>query len=314
MPVLIAIAATAILLSAIGGCSAPTPKPSSPASYAGEFIGSYEETLGPQGPAAAGFSDADFHQLLLPDDIPPIYDPQFVSAADADLPDDELVIGSSINGDARAYPAGILYTREMVNDVVGGVPVLVTWCPRCYTALVHDRRVDGTTAVFGNQGALYKGAMTWFDHETGSIWSQPLGKALVGPRFGATLNLMPSQLTTWREWATAHPETSVLTVAYLSPPFRGRRPGQDHVVGVIIGDAAAAWPYSWLANGNVVNATVGKTPITVWRDPSSGAIRASDLSRSGRKIRSDIPVIIGWRSAWLKFYPDSIAEQGTTER
>ena len=314
MPVLIAIAATAILLSAIGGCSAPTPKPSSPASYAGEFIGSYEETLGPQGPAAAGFSDADFHQLLLPDDIPPIYDPQFVSAADADLPDDELVIGSSINGDARAYPAGILYTREMVNDVVGGVPVLVTWCPRCYTALVHDRRVDGTTAVFGNQGALYKGAMTWFDHETGSIWSQPLGKALVGPRFGATLNLMPSQLTTWREWATAHPETSVLTVAHLSPPFRGRRPGQDHVVGVIIGDAAAAWPYSWLANGNVVNATVGKTPITVWRDPSSGAIRASDLSRSGQEIRSDIPVIIGWRSAWLKFYPDSIAEQGTTER
>ena len=195
MPVLIVIAATAILLSAVCGCGAPESP--SPAGYAREFVGSYDEAIGPQGPAAAGFSDADFVQLLLPDDIAPIYDPQFVPAADAHLPDDEpddeLVVGSSINGDARAYPAGILYTREMVNDVVGGVPVLVTWCPRCYTALVHDRRVDGATAVFGNQGALYKGAMTWFDHETGSIWSQPLGKAVVGPRSGVSLNLMPSQ-------------------------------------------------------------------------------------------------------------------------
>lgn len=230
-----------IALPALLGISCAAP--ASPSPSTGEFIGSYEEAIGPQGLTAAGFSDADFHQLLLPDDIPPIYDPQFVTAVNADLPNDELVIGFSINGDARAYPAGILYTREMVNDVVGGVPVLVTWCPRCYTALVHDRRVDGTTAVFGNQGALYKGAMTWFDHETGSIWSQPLGKALVGPRFGAALSLMPSQLTTWREWVKAHPETAVLTVAHPSPPFRGRRPGQEHVAGVIIGDTAAAWPY-----------------------------------------------------------------------
>ncbi len=291
-------------------CAAPPSRPP----HAGEFIGSYEEAIGPQGPITAGFSDADFVQLLLPDDIPPIYDPQFVPAAAVRLPDDELVIGSSVNGDARAYPAGILYTREMVNDVVGGVPVLVTWCPRCYTALVHDRRVNGTTAVFGNQGALYQGAMTWFDHETGSIWSQPLGKALVGPRFGATLSLMPSQLTTWREWVKAHPDTAVLTVAHPSPPFRGRQPGQDHVVGVIVSDVAAAWPYPWLAAGNVVNATVGETPISIWRDPSSGAIRASDLNRPGREPRSDIPVIIAWRSAWLKFYPDSIAKPPATKR
>ncbi len=282
--------------------------PASHSSYTGEFVGSYEEIIGPQGLTAAGFSDADFVQLLLPDDIAPIYDPRFIPAADADLPDAELVIGLSVNGDARAYSAGILYTREMVNDVVGGVPVLVTWCPKCYTALVHDRRVDGATAVFGNQGALYQGAMTWFDHETGSIWSQPLGKALVGPRYGATVKLMPSQLTTWGEWVRAHPETAVLTVAHPSPPFQGQRPGPGHVVGVIVGDVAAAWPYQWLAAGNVVNSTIGETPVSIWLDASSGAIRAADLSRPGREPQSEIPVIIAWRSAWLKFYPDSVTE------
>ena len=135
-----------LLLSALFCLSFACARPPEPPPSTGEFIGSYDEAIGPQGLTAAGFSDADFHQLLLPDDIPPIYDPQFVTAVNADLPNDELVIGLSINGDARAYPAGILYTREMVNDVVGAVPVLVTWCPRCYTALVHDRRVDDTTA------------------------------------------------------------------------------------------------------------------------------------------------------------------------
>jgi len=180
--------------------------------------------------------------------------------------------------------------------------------PTINTALVHDRRVDGATAVFGNQGALYQGAMTWFDHETGSIWSQPLGKALVGPRYGATVKLMPSQLTTWGEWVRAHPETAVLTVAHPSPPFQGQRPGPGHVVGVIVGDVAAAWPYQWLAAGNVVNSTIGETPVSIWLDASSGAIRAADLSRPGREPQSEIPVIIAWRSAWLKFYPDSVTE------
>ena len=66
-------------------------------------------------------------QLLYRDAIRPIYDPVFTSAQDAGLDPEELVIGVGINGDLRAYPIGPLIRREMVNDVVGGVPILVTW-------------------------------------------------------------------------------------------------------------------------------------------------------------------------------------------
>jgi hypothetical protein len=66
-------------------------------------------------------------QLLPRDAIRPIYDPQFVPADDAVFDPGELVMGVEINGDARAYPVGYLRQREMVNDVVGGVPILVTW-------------------------------------------------------------------------------------------------------------------------------------------------------------------------------------------
>lgn len=61
------------------------------------------------------------------DFLRPIYDPRFVTAVDADLEPLDIVMGLEIEGDARAYPVRILNTREMVDDVVGGVPVLVTW-------------------------------------------------------------------------------------------------------------------------------------------------------------------------------------------
>ena len=69
-----------------------------------------------------------FVNWLLPwDGIRPIYDPQFAGAAEAALDDDELVIGISIDGKAKAYPISVLRFREMVNDELAGIPTLVTW-------------------------------------------------------------------------------------------------------------------------------------------------------------------------------------------
>ncbi len=67
------------------------------------------------------------HTLIPRDSIRPIYEPTFISPAEAGLMDADLVIGLSLNGDPRAYPVHILRRREMVNDVVGGVPILATW-------------------------------------------------------------------------------------------------------------------------------------------------------------------------------------------
>ena len=61
------------------------------------------------------------------DFLRPVYEPKFVAAGAADLEPLDIVMGLEIDGDARAYPIRILNTREMVDDVVGGVPVLVTW-------------------------------------------------------------------------------------------------------------------------------------------------------------------------------------------
>lgn len=65
--------------------------------------------------------------LIPPDGIAPVYDPRFAPAADAPLQDDELVIGIAIQGEAKAYPITVLRFREMVNDELAGIPILVTW-------------------------------------------------------------------------------------------------------------------------------------------------------------------------------------------
>ena len=66
-------------------------------------------------------------QLLGRDAILPVYDPEFVTANDAPYDDDELVIGVARDGEAKAYAIGPLNRREMVNDELAGIPILVTW-------------------------------------------------------------------------------------------------------------------------------------------------------------------------------------------
>ncbi len=72
-------------------------------------------------------SGFDEREKLPRDAISPIYTPKYVNTDEVQLSDDELVLGVEINGDARAMPVGLLRFREMVNDVIGGIPVLATW-------------------------------------------------------------------------------------------------------------------------------------------------------------------------------------------
>jgi len=89
------------------------------------------------------------------DGIPAIDNPTFTPLASAHgVADSEPVIGLVVHGEARAYPLRILIRHEIVNDTVGGVPLVVTFCPPCNTAIVFERRVAGRVLDFGTTGKL----------------------------------------------------------------------------------------------------------------------------------------------------------------
>lgn len=130
--------------------------------------------------------------------------------------------------------------------------------------MVHRRDVNGETLVFGNHGALWGNAMTWWDHDTGSIWSQPLGEAIAGPRKGQTVELLTSEFTSWEAWKDEHPDT--LTLDVRAGPTRFDL--GDFLIVVDFSEGSRAYPMADLRRVGVVNDVVAGVEIAVVSDPT----------------------------------------------
>lgn len=130
--------------------------------------------------------------------------------------------------------------------------------------MVHRRELDGEEIVLGNQGDLWGNAMTWWDHDTGSIWSQPIGEAILGPRKGDRLELMASNLSRWGAWKQAHPNTLALDA-------RGGFDGfalEQMALVLDFGDEVAAYEVVPLRDVGVVNDVVAGVEVAVVLDPT----------------------------------------------
>jgi len=124
----------------------------------------------------------------------------------------EFVVGVEQNGEAAAYPFGALNAQPVVNDVVGGVPVLVVFDADSGTSAVFDRRVDGQTLTFSaGTGATASVApyVTLTDAETGSTWTGMSGLAAAGPLAGAQLVPVKSTRAFWFGWKDWYPDTRI---------------------------------------------------------------------------------------------------------
>lgn len=133
----------------------------------------------------------------------------------------DRVIGVERAGQAVAYPLAILDWHEVVNDSLGGAPLLVTWNPLCGAACVYDPGARH----FGVSGIFYASNLLLYDR-TGradarpaaggagaeSLWSQLTGRALAGPAAAAgdSLARLPFALTRWDDWRARHPQTRVI--------------------------------------------------------------------------------------------------------
>ena len=147
------------------------------------------------------------------DGIRAIDRPEFVGvdAADGWLKPREPVIFFVRGSDARAYPLQILIWHEIVNDIVGAVPVAITFCPLCNTAIAFDRRVHGQTLSFGTTGKLRFSDLVMYDRQTESWWQQATGQAIVGALTGVQLMPLPAQTISWGTFKEAFPGGKVLS-------------------------------------------------------------------------------------------------------
>jgi hypothetical protein len=241
-----------------------------------------------------------------PDGIPAIDQPRFVSPDEASawLVAKEPVLALGAKGDARAYPLQILMWHEIVNDVVGGLPVTVTFCPLCNSGIVFERVVNGATLDFGTSGKLYKSDLVMYDRQSHSLWSQMEGRAIVGTLAGTQLRLVPANTLSFEEWRSAHPAGKVLSretghmrsygvnpyEAYDQPQLRPflfhgrpdpRRPPKERVVGVKSGDVARAYPWPVIVERKVVHDRLGDVALVILYQPGAlSALDAHEIKRS----------------------------------
>ena len=147
--------------------------------------------------------------------IPPLHDPKVVSATDATyLKDSNVVFGLVLNDEARAYPKRILAWHEMATDRIGGVGLTIVYCPLCGTVIPFESQAGERSFRFGTSGLLYRSNKLMFDEETHSLWSTFEGVPVVGPLTGTGVTLQTRAVvtTTWKEWRTEHPDTTVLSL------------------------------------------------------------------------------------------------------
>ena len=265
----------------------------------------------------------DLHQGCPERDcIPSIDDPQYVSAEVAThIADNDIVLAISWNGDQRAFPARILDHHEIVNDVIGGTPMAITWCPLCGSAVGVHREVGGQVTEFGVSGLLYNSDLVFYDRATETLWDQIDAKGIVGPLTGTNLELIPVTMTRWSKWKTVHPDTLVLSPDtgfekdYTQDHYAKYR-RSDRIAFPIINSSSALQPktvvYGFDINGQEIAFTeqmLAKNPEYdfEWRGRSvivsmatDGSVRLTDK----QSAEAYAPVRLYW-FAWYTFHPET---------
>lgn len=148
------------------------------------------------------------------DGIPALTNPKFVSVKEAskNTNDDVDGIAVSFRNTVKFYPYNIMVWHEIVNDVIGGKALAITFCPLCGSAIVFDAEINGKAEQFGVSGKLYESNLLMYDKSTESLWSQSIGTAVVGDRTGEKLSVYPSQVVSFKILKEKWPHAEVLSI------------------------------------------------------------------------------------------------------
>jgi Protein of unknown function (DUF3179) len=282
----------------------------------------------------SGLGSTPVSRVIGQDVIPAIVRPRFDPPAEVRglLRGDDLVIGAIVDGRPHAYPVDLLSLHEVVDDG----PLAITWCPLCRTALAFDRSVRGHALTFGVAGLLLHANQVLYDRESGSLWSQLLGRAISGRYRGTRLRPLPLAEVTWGEWLRAHPDTLVLSIGrdryaarfthpYSYADFRGEELSSDPylaytqkvnvyypqvvrglagstlVVGVRVDGVAKAYPL-YLLRHPISDLVAGRR-LTIVPDPSAAS---AAIFEHGTRL----PATPVYWFAWRSFFPETLIYEG----
>ena len=258
--------------------------------------------------------------------IPALDDPPTTTAEGGSwYPDDRVVFGVVVNGEARAYPKNQMEVHEMINDTLGGRRLGIPYCTLCGSAQAYftDSVPSGIEVpVLRTSGLLTRSNKVMYDLNTASILDTFTGEAITGPLHdqGVVLEQATVVTSTWGEWKLAHPDTTILASdggigrAYPLDPLRGRDdngpifpigdvdprlPTQSQVVGVVRQDGTpVAFAVEALSDALDSSDTVEFGEIIIVKDGGGFTATLGD----GTPVASHQAF---W-FAWSQFHPETL--------
>lgn len=274
----------------------------------------------------------DFFDATHRDGVPSIDHPRFAAAKDPwGVVAIEPVVSVVIGGEARAYPFQILTWHEVVNDIVGGVPIAVSYGPQTSAVAVYDRRVGGATLEFGVTGRMRLANIVLYDRETESWWQQYTGEAIVGAMTGARLKALPMRIESLARFQERQPAGQVQIPS--SPAMRqyGHNPYPNYDTregpgryfkGALPKDVApmarvvVVGGEAWTLDLVRARKTVASDDLTLSWQPGQASALDTVMISSGRDIGNvvvqrktaqglvDVPYMVSFAFAFRAFNPE----------
>lgn len=238
-----------------------------------------------------------------PDGIQPVDAPCFESLASASswLGDTSPLLVVQVGDEVRAYPLAIMTQHEIVNDVIAGVPVVVTYCPLCNSGLAFERTLDGEVLDFGTSGRLFQSNLVMYDRQTRGLWTQFDGEAVAGePYVGTSLPRLPTNVLGLDTLIETEPDALVLSRdsmpgrSYGRNPYPGyddigiefglfegdtddRLPANTRVIGLGDERGAVAVPLPRLQDEQVVEVDVDGPVVVFWAEGANSALDTAEI-------------------------------------
>ncbi len=255
--------------------------------------------------------------------IPALDDPELTAADEGDwFPDEGMVFGVVVGGEAVAFPKNIMEVHEMVNVTIGGRRLGIPYCTLCGSAQAYllDSVPSGIEQpVLRTSGLLSRSNKVMYDLRSRSVLDTFSGRALSGPLHEARVELRQASVvvSTWGEWRDAHPDTRIVAEdggigrSYPDDPLGGRDEDgpifpvgdvdprlavQEQVAGVIApGGGAVAFSAAQARRALAEGERVEASGVELTAD--GGGLRARNAD--GREL----VVHQAFWFAWSQFHP-----------
>ena len=126
---------------------------------------------------------------------------------------DDPIIGLEINGESHAYPIKWMKQPQIVEDIVGGRPVIVTYSDHNKKAVAFSAEVKlhSLRLIFPTHR---EEEVMLYDSSSKRLIQQDTGEIIYGLNKGGSIPTIPLRIVPWVTWESLHPESKVF---YLEP-------------------------------------------------------------------------------------------------